>query len=92
MLARAKAENYPVVVQRGGSFQVFTPTGSFDTYNVVETIARNKSFAVHPDSVRRPGLLLRRTNDLCTVWFAWFDGSLHGQFHTQQEALDAIQA
>lgn len=88
----AKTVNNPVVLHEKALQTVYFPNGEFMTVNEARTIPRNHSHFVAPGAVKSPGMLLKRQNDMCTIWFAWFDGSLHGQFHSEQEAICAMMA
>lgn len=86
----AKTFNFPVVLRDKTAKTVYFPSGEFMTVDEVSAIPRNRSHFVAPDAIKSPGMLIKLANDMCQVWFAWFDGSLHGQFHSEQDAIDAM--
>ncbi len=92
LLTMAKQIGHPVTLRNQQTITVFLPTGYLMTVQEVREIPRNRSFFVTPDAIKSPGMLMQRTNDMCVVWFAWFDGALHGQFHTEQDAMNAMLA
>lgn len=88
----AKSVKNPVVLHEKALQTVYFPSGEFMTVNESRTIPRNQSRFVTPDAIKSPGMLIKRANDMCQVWYAWFDGSLHGQFHSEQDAINAMMA
>jgi len=93
LLLAAKQGRFPVTLRDQNTTTVFLPSGHFMTVSEAPKCRpRNNSMFVHPDAIRQPGMLLRRTNETCDVWFAWFDDALHGQFASEQEATAAMMA
>lgn len=88
----AKTVNFPVVLHERALQTAYFPNGEFMTVNESHTIPRNRSRCVAVGALKPPGMLFVRRNDMCTVWYAWFDGALHGQFHAEQDAIDAMLA
>lgn len=88
----AKNGNFPVALREGKMTFLYLPTGECMHVDECFCIDRNLGFFVTSDAVRTSAMVMRRTNDMCSVWWVWMDGALHGQFHSEQEAREAALA
>lgn len=88
----AKDGNFPIALRDNARTFIYLPTEECLSVDEHFCIDRNPGVFVTPEAIRSPAMLMRRTNDMCTVWWVWMDGALHGQFSTEQEAREAALA
>ena len=89
----AATSGQPVTLRhKTGAIEAFLPNGETLLCAEVATIPRNKSHFVATGAARYPGTLFKVSNNLCTAWYVWMDSALHGQYHSESDAIDAIAA
>lgn len=90
----ARTSGNPVTLHHNDEAQtieVLLPNGESLLCASVTTKPRNRSMFVTPDAIRNPATLMEVKTDMAHCWFVWQDNSLHGQFHTEKDALQFIQ-
>lgn len=89
----AKTSNNPVTFvhrDKERTSEVILPNGESILCVSVRTLPRNRSMIVTLDSIRHPATLMEVKTDVAHCWFVWLENALHGQFSTEQEALQFI--
>jgi hypothetical protein len=95
LLNYAATSGFPVTLNHNDeakTIEAFLPNGESLLCVSVRTMPRNRSHFATPDAIRNPATIMEVKTDVAHCWFVWQENALHGQFHTEHDALQFIAA